>query len=380
MNRRVVITGVGTVSPLGLDAISTWYGMKEGISGIKALTQVNPNDFSMTFAGEVKNFSPNSYFANAKTARRADRYSQFAMAAAKMAVLVLLNKGSSRLSPFTLPMFLPNISSGMISMEYNFRGPNMSIATACATASHSIGEAWRMIKFGDADAFVCGGTEAPITPMGIAGFNNMKALSTRNDAPERASRPFDRDRDGFVIGEGAGIVVLEEYESAVNRGANILAELAGYGLSSDAYHVTAPSPDGEGPTLAMQMAMEHAKVTPEQVTYINAHGTSTTQGDISETQALKMAFGQHAKSKLLISSTKSTTGHTLGAAGGIELIACIMAMKEGVVPPTINLENQDSLCDLDYIPNEARDVDVKVAMSNSFGFGGHNASLIIKKI
>ena len=412
-DRRVVVTGIGAVSPLGLDADSTWSGMKEGKSGINTLTLVDPADFPVKFAGEVKNFDPKPFFGNPKDARRADRYAQLAMAASKMAVedsgiadagydpamvgvMVgsgigglgtlerehnhYLNKGNSKVSPFTIPMMISNIASGMISMEYNFGGPNMAIVTACATANHSIGEAWRMIKFGDADAFVCGGAEASILPMGITGFANMRALSTRNDEPERASRPFDTGRDGFVMGEGAGVIVIEEYEAAKKRGATIIAELAGYGLSADAHHLSAPSPDGSGPARAVKMALKHAKLNPKDITYVNAHGTSTPLGDISETKALKLAFGDHAKDNLLVSSTKSMTGHLLGAAGGVEILACLKAIQDSVIPPTINLEDQDPECDLDYVANTAREVEVKSAVSNSFGFGGHNASLLVKKL
>jgi len=412
-DRRVVITGMGALSPLGLDAQSTWEGMKEGRSGIDILTLVNPDDYPVKIAGEVKGFDAKPFFQNPKDARRADRYAQLAMAASKMAieesgiaeagydpamvgVMVgsgigglgtlerehrnLMNKGNAKVSPFTIPMMISNIASGMISMEYNFGGPNMAIVTACATANHSIGEAWRMIKFGDADAFVCGGAEASILPMGISGFNNMRALSTRNDEPTRASRPFDVGRDGFVMGEGAGVLVIEEYEAAKKRGANIIAELAGYGLSADAHHLSAPSPDGTGPARAVNMSLKHAKLNPEDITYVNAHGTSTPLGDISETRAIKLAFGDHAKDNLLVSSTKSMTGHLLGAAGGVEILACLKAIQDGVIPPTINLEEQDPECDLDYVANTAREVEVTAAVSNSFGFGGHNASLLVKKL
>ncbi len=411
--RRVVVTGLGALSPLGLDAQSTWDAMKEGTSGIAEITLVNPDDYPVKIAGEVKGFDPKPYFGNPKDARRADRYAQLAMAASKMAiedsgiadagydpamvgVMVgsgigglgtlerehtnLLNKGTAKVSPFTIPMMISNIASGMISMEYNFGGPNMAIVTACATANHSIGEAWRMIKFGDADAFVCGGAEASILPMGISGFNNMRALSTRNDDPTAASRPFDTGRDGFVMGEGAGVIVIEEYEAAKKRGANIIAELSGYGLSADAHHLSAPSPDGSGPARAVKMALKHAKLNPEDITYVNAHGTSTPLGDISETNAIKLAFGDYAKNGLLVSSTKSMTGHLLGAAGGVEILACLKAIQDGVIPPTINLQDQDPECDLDYCANTAREVAVTAAVSNSFGFGGHNATLLVKKL
>ncbi|MFT5882171.1 MAG: 3-oxoacyl-[acyl-carrier-protein] synthase II [Crocinitomicaceae bacterium] len=410
--RRVVITGVGTVSPLGNDLNSTWEGLKAGKSGIDYITQLDTTDYSVKIGGEVKDFDPALFFSDAKDARRADRYTQLAMAASKMAmtdsgmdheavdktrvgVMVgsgigglgtlerdhkkLLERGPSRVSPFVIPMMISNIASGMISMEYGFGGPNMVIVTACATSNHNIGEAWRMIKFDDADAFIAGGAEATILPMGLGGFSKMKALSTRNDDPQGASRPFDTGRDGFVMGEGAGVVILEELEHAKARGAKIYGELIGYGVSADAYHLSAPSPDGSGPCRAIHMALKHGKVNPEDVDYVNAHGTSTPLGDISETTALKLAFGDHAKDKLVVSSTKSMTGHLLGAAGGIEIAACLMAMRDNVVAPTINLENQDPQCDLDYCANTAREMKVDIALSNSFGFGGHNASLLVKK-
>ena len=410
--RRVVITGIGCVSPLGNDLKSTWDGMKAGRSGIGTITQLDPAPYECKIAGEVKDFSPDPYFNVPKDSRRSDRYVQFAVAASKMALEdsavdlekvdrrrfgvmvgsgigglgtlereheVCLNKGPKRVSPFTIPMMISNIASGIISMEHGLYGPNMVIVTACATSNHNIGEAWRMIKFGDADAFLCGGAEATILPMGLAGFANMKALSTRNDAPEKASRPFDKDRDGFVMGEGAGVVVIEELEHAKARGAKIYAELVGYGVSADAHHLSAPSPDGTGPAYAIGMALKHAKLNPEDVQYLNAHATSTGLGDIAETRAIKLAFGDHANNGLMVSSTKSMTGHMLGAAGGIEMIASVMSIVDNVVPPTINVENQDPECDLDVVPNTARETKVDVALSNSFGFGGHNASLLVKR-
>ncbi|MFC5049151.1 beta-ketoacyl-ACP synthase II [Rubritalea spongiae] len=410
--RRVVITGIGTVSPLGNDLNSTWEGLKAGKSGIDYITQLDTTDYPVKIGGEVKDFDPKPFFSDPKDARRADRYTQLAMAASKMAmedsgmdpdgvdktrvgVMVgsgigglgtlerehekLIARGPSRVSPFVIPMMISNIASGMISMEYGFGGPNMVIVTACATSNHNIGEAWRMIKFGDADAFIAGGAEATMLPMGLGGFANMKALSTRNDDPQGASRPFDVGRDGFVMGEGAGVVILEELEHAKARGAKIYGELAGYGVSADAYHLSAPSPDGSGPCRAMHMALKHAGMNAEEVDYVNAHGTSTPLGDISETTAIKLAFGDHAKDKLVVSSTKSMTGHLLGAAGGIELTACLMAMRDGVVAPTINLQDQDPECDLDYCANEAREMEVNAALSNSFGFGGHNATILVKK-
>jgi len=410
--RRVVITGIGCVSPLGNDLQSTWEGMKAGRSGIARITQLDPEPFDCKIAGEVKNFQADGYFKVPKDARRADRYVQFAVAGAKMAVedsglnlsaidprrfgvmvgsgigglatlerehATYLGKGPKRVSPFTIPMMISNIASGIISMEFGLMGPNMVIVTACATSNHNIGEAWRIIKFGDADGFICGGAEATILPMGLCGFANMKALSTRNDEPEKASRPFDLHRDGFVMGEGAGVMVIEELEHAKKRGAKIYAELIGYGVSADAYHLSAPSPDGSGPAYAIEMALKHGRKNPADVDYLNAHATSTGLGDIAETKAIKVAFGDHVKHGLMVSSTKSMTGHMLGAAGGMELIASVMAIKDGIVPPTINIEEQDPECDLDVVPNTAREADVKVAISNSFGFGGHNASVLVGK-
>lgn len=405
------MTGIGAISPLGNDLITTWEGLKEGRSGIGNIEQCEVSDFPCQIAGEVKEFDPKPFYANPKDVRRSDRYTQFALPAARMALndsgmdpaavdktrvgvmvgsgigglhtlveqhTILMEKGPARVSPFVIPMMIANIATGMISIEHGFGGPSMSIVTACATANNSVGEAWRIIKFGDAEAILAGGAEASIRDMGLAGFSNMRALSCRNDEPERASRPFDADRDGFVMGEGAGVVMLEELEHALKRDARIHAELAGYGVSSDAHHLSAPSPDGTGPARAMKMAMKHAEVNPEEIDYLNAHGTSTPLGDIAETLAIKVACGEHATSGLAVSSTKSMTGHLLGAAGAIELAACIMAIRDGVIPPTINLENQDPECDLDYVPNEAREAKIKVAASNGFGFGGHNATLIVK--
>ncbi|MDB4520281.1 beta-ketoacyl-ACP synthase II [Akkermansiaceae bacterium] len=411
-NRRVVITGLGALSPLGNDVSSTWDGMKNGRSGIGLIGSMDTTDYAVKIAGEVKGFDPKPFFKNPKDARRMDRYAHLGIAAAKMALddsglneaeidrnrvgvmlgsgigglgtlednhTALLQKSPSRVSPFTIPMMISNIASGVFSIEYGFGGPNMAIVTACATANHSIGEAWRMIKFGDADAFVAGGSEASIRPMGLAGFMNMKALSTRNEDPTAASRPFDVGRDGFVMGEGAGVVVIEELEHAKARGANILAELSGYGLSADAYHLTSPHPEGDGAARCMDMALKHAGLNAEDVQYVNAHGTSTPQGDVCESKAIQKSFGAWANDGLVVSSTKSMTGHLLGAAGGVELLACLMAMRDGVIPPTINLDDQDPNCPLDYCAHTAREMEVKAALSNSFGFGGHNASLLITK-
>ena len=411
-NRRVVVTGIGAVSPLGNDAASTWDGMKNGRSGIGLIEAMDTTDYPVKIAGEVKDFDHKPFFKNPKDARRMDRYAHLAIGAAKMALdnsgliegphdptrvgvmlgsgigglgtlednhTALLKKSPSRVSPFTIPMMISNIASGVFSMEYGFGGPNMAIVTACATANHSIGEAWRMIKFGDADAFIAGGSEASIRPMGLAGFANMRALSTRNDDPTAASRPFDVGRDGFVMGEGAGVLVIEEYEHAKKRGATILAELSGYGLSADAYHLTSPHPEGDGAARCMDMALKHAGMNPEDVQYVNAHGTSTPQGDVCESKAIRKTFKNWSDDGLVVSSTKSMTGHLLGAAGGVEILACIKAVQEGIIPPTINLEDQDPECTLDYCANKAREIEVNAALSNSFGFGGHNASLLVKK-
>ena len=411
--RRVVITGIGVVSPVGNDLPSFWESVKAGRSGIGRISAFDTEKFDCQIAGEVRGYDPVPYYKTPKDVRRTDRYTQLAMGAAKMSlddsgldlaavdldrtgVIIgsgvgglatmetqvgqMLIKGPDRTSPFMIPMMISNMASGFISMEYGLRGPNMAIVTACATANHCMGEAWRIIKFGDADVMLTGGSEACIVPVGIAGFAAMRALSVRNDEPERASRPFDKDRDGFVMGEGAGVIILEEYEHAKKRGAKIYCEVTGYGLTADAYHMSAPSPDGEGAARCMAMAMKHAKVNPEEVDYINAHGTSTPVGDVCETKAMKRAFGEHAKKGLAVSSTKSMTGHLLGAAGAVEMAACVMAMRDSILPPTINLDNPDPECDLDYVPNKAREKKVKIAISNSFGFGGHNSSLLIRAI
>lgn len=412
-DRRIVITGIGVLSPLGNDLQSTWEAMKAGRSGIAPITLMDTTDYPVKFAGEVKDFDPTPYFKkNPRDARRVDRFEAFALAGAAMAmedakldldaedktrigVMIgsgigglgihseeaekLFKGGPRRVSPFLIPYMITNMGAGLVSIEYGLGGPNMSISTACATSNHSIGEAWRIMKFGDADVMICGGAEATILPIGLAGFANMKALSTRNDEPERASRPYDVDRDGFVMGEGCGIVVLETLEHAQARGARIYAEIVGYGLSADAYHLTSPLPEGEGASRCMQMALDHAGMKPEDVDYINTHGTSTQLGDVCETKAIKRTFGDYAKNGLVVSSTKSMTGHLLGAAGGIELAACIMAIQDGVIPPTINVDNQDPECDLDVVPNVAREARVDVALSNSFGFGGHNSSIIVKR-
>ena len=411
--RRVVITGIGVVSPVGNDLETFWESLKAGRSGIGSIAAFDTGKFDCKIAGEVRGFDATPYYKVPKDVRRTDRYTQLAMGAAKMSlddsgldlssvdldragvmigsgvgglatmetqVAQMIVKGPDRTSPFMIPMMISNMASGFISMEHGLRGPNMAIVTACATANHCMGEAWRIIKFGDADIIFAGGSEACVVPVGIAGFAAMRALSVRNDEPERASRPFDKDRDGFVMGEGAGVLILEEYEHAKKRGAKIYCEVAGYGLTADAYHMSAPSPGGEGAARCMAMAMNHARVNPAEVDYINAHGTSTPVGDVCETKAMKRAFGDHAKNGLAVSSTKSMTGHLLGAAGAVEMAACVMAMRDGILPPTINLENPDPECDLDYVPNKAREKKVKVALSNSFGFGGHNSSLLIRAV
>ncbi len=410
-DRRVVITGIGVLSPIGNDLETFWKNCREGVSGIGLITAFDTERYDCKIAGEVKDFQPTQFYKNPKDVKRSDRYTQLSVAAAKMAIqqagvdpaklnlerigvivgsgigglrtledqhTVLIQKGPERISPFLIPMLISNIASGIISMEYGFGGPNIAIVTACATANNNIGEAWRMIKFGDADAFLAGGSEAAVVPLGLSGFANMRALSLRNDDPTRASRPFDRGRDGFVLGEGAGVVFMEELEHAKARGAEILCELTGYGLSADAYHLTSPLPEGEGASRCMGMALKHAKTNVTDVDYVNAHGTSTPVGDVCETKAIKRLFGEHAKS-VPVSSTKSMTGHLLGAAGGVELAACIMAIRDKVIPPTINLEDPDPECDLDYTPNVAREADVKIAVSNSFGFGGHNSTVVVSR-
>ena len=407
--RRVVITGLGVLTPIGNDVETFWSNLKNCVSGIHTIDAFDTAAYDCKIGGQVRGFDPKPFFKNPKDVRRTDRFTQLSVAAARIALddsgidvanlkdrnrfgvivstgigglktlqdqlTILLTKGPTRNSPFTIPMLISNMASGVISMEFNLRGPNLCIVTACATSNNAIGESWRIIKFGDADIFLAGGSEASIVEIGLAGFSAMKALSTRNDEPGRASRPFDRDRDGFVMSEGAGIVVVEELEHAKARGAKIYCELTGYGVSADAYHMTAPPPDGEGAARAMQMALDHARLSPGQVDYINAHATSTDIGDICETRAIKKVFGDDAY-KVAISSTKSMTGHLLGGAGGIEMAACALAIRDSVIPPTINLENPGKECDLDYTPKVAREKKVRVALNNSFGFGGHNATLV----
>ncbi len=410
--RRVVITGIGAITPIGNNVPECWEALSQGKSGIEKITLFDISQFTSQIAGEVKGFEPEKYI-DKKEVRRMDRFAQFAMAATSEAIQdsklnlsqedtkrigvllgsgigglgtiekehkVLLEKGPRRVSPFLIPMLIIDIASGLVSIKYGLKGPNSAVVTACASAAHALGDSFKIIQRGDAEAMVTGGTEGAITPLGLAGFCSMKALSTRNDDPHKASRPFDKERDGFIMAEGAGIIILESLEHAKARGAKVYAEVVGYGMSGDAYHMTAPAPEGEGAAQAMQMALDDAQMKPEEVDYINAHGTSTLLNDKYETMAIKKVFGEYAK-KLPVSSTKSMTGHLLGAAGGIELIACLLAMEKGIIPPTMNYEYPDPECQgLDFVPNQARKKEVKVAMSNSFGFGGHNAVLIIKKL
>lgn len=408
-NRRVVVTGIGSVSPLGNDAHTTWENVLAGKSGIGPLTRLNADDFPAKVAGELKDFDIEKYI-DRKEARKMDRFTHYAIAASVMAVEdakleindsnatrvgvwigsgiggletlenqheTFMNRGYRRVSPFFVPMMIPDMAAGQVSIKLGAKGINSCTVTACATGTNSIGDAFKVIQRGDADVMISGGTEAPITKMAVAGFCANTALTTNPD-PNTACRPFDANRDGFVLSEGAGIVVLEELEHALNRGAKIYAEIAGYGATGDAYHITAPAPGGEGGARAMKMAIDDAGLQPEDIQYINAHGTSTPYNDKYETMAIKEVFGEHAY-KLCVGSTKSMTGHLLGAAGGIEAIFTAQAIKEGIVPPTIHIETPDPECDLDYIPNEARKLDVKAAISNSLGFGGHNASLLFIK-
>ncbi|NQU09358.1 beta-ketoacyl-ACP synthase II, partial [bacterium] len=401
--RRVVITGLGVVTPLGSDLQAFWQDLLAGRSGIAPVTRFDTSKFDCRFGGEAKDFHPQQ-FMPAKDLRRTDRFTQFAAVAARQAVTdagldldgedrnrigvligsgiggmetierqvgVLLQKGPGRVSPFMIPMLIVNMASGYVSILLGVKGPNLSVVSACSTATHAIGEATRAIVHNDADVMVAGGSEAAITPIGFAGFSSMKALSTRNDEPQRASRPFDADRDGFVMGEGAGVCILESLEHARKRHARIYCEVAGYGITGDAYHMSAPAPEGEGAARAMAMSLRHARLNPDQVDYVNAHGTSTLLGDRCETQAIKTVFGPHAR-QMAISSTKSMTGHLLGAAGAVETAVCALAIRDGVVPPTINYETPDPECDLDYVPNTARRMEVNTCLNNSLGFGGHN--------
>ncbi|NTX16748.1 beta-ketoacyl-ACP synthase II [Myxococcus sp. CA056] len=414
-HRRVVITGTGLISALGTGTEKNWQALLAGTSGISLVTRFDPKKIDTRIAGEVKDFEPEK-FIDRREVRRMDLYAQYAMAAAAMAVeesglpvgpdvphgytpervgVIVgsgiggissleeqhrkgLEKGFDRLSPFFIIQMIVNMAPGLISMRYNCKGPNWAPVSACATSAHAIGEAWKSIKLGETDAAIAGGAEAAITPLGLGGFSVMKALSTRNDAPAAASRPFDKDRDGFVMGEGAGMLILEELEAAKKRGAKILAELVGYGANSDAYHVTQPAPEGEGAARCMRLALQSAGMNPEQVGYINAHGTSTPFNDANETKAIKAVFGDHAR-KVAVSSTKSMTGHMLGAAGGYEGVVSALALSRNILPPTINQTSPDPECDLDYVPNAAREAKVDAVMSNSFGFGGTNAVLLFKR-
>ncbi len=409
--RRVVVTGVGAVSPLGCGNNKNWDALTAGKSGIGLITRFDTSDMPVKIAGEINDFNAEE-FIDKKEIKKMDLFIQYALAAAHYAMedsglvineenaervgvlvgaglgglptiekyhTILQESGPKKISPFFIPMLIINLAPGHISIRYGAKGPNISSVSACATSTHSIGDAYHIIKRGDADAMIAGGTESVITPLGINGFAAMKALSDRNDDPASASRPFDKNRDGFVMGEGAGIVVLEEYEAAKARGAKIYAEVVGYGLTGDAFHLTAPAPGGEGGARSMRMALKNAGVAPEQVDYVNAHGTSTPLGDMYETMAIKSIFGEHAK-KMMVSSTKSMTGHLLGAAGGIEAVYTLMAMDKSVVPPTINYTDADPECDLDYVPNIARDAKINYAMSNNFGFGGTNATLLFKML
>ena len=410
MERRVVITGMGVVSPVGNTVSEFWKALKEGKSGVDKITRFDTTNYSTKIGAEIKNFEASSII-DKKELRRLDLSEQYALVAAQEAYndaglnsnsfdpdrtgviigsgiggietlekthSVLLSSGPGRVSPFLVPMMIIDMSAGMVSMKFNFKGPNYATVSACASGAHAIADAFRVIQREEAEIMMAGGTEAPMTPLAFAGFCSAKALSLRNDEPTKASRPFDKQRDGFVMGEGAGIFVLEELEHAKKRGVKIYAELAGVGMSADAYHITAPSPGGEGAARSIKAALKDAKLNPEDIDYINTHGTSTDLGDISETQAIKTVFGERAK-KIALNSTKSMIGHLLGAAGAVELIAVVKSIEEGIVHPTINLEFPDPECDLDYTPNQARRLDIRVALSNSFGFGGHNITLAVKK-
>lgn len=408
--RRVVITGLGVISPVGIGLQNNWDNILRGTSGISAVTLFDAEGFPCTIAGEVKGFDP-SVFMSQKEARKMDRFIQFGIAAGSEAfhdsglevsdtnaerigvyigagiggvdtiektTATYLRKGPRRVSPFYVPMSIINMVSGNLSIMHGFKGPNLSMVTACTTGTHAIGEAGRLVEYGDADVMIAGGTEAAVTPTSMAGFGNARALSRRNSEPARASRPWDRDRDGFVMGEGAGVLVLEELQHAKRRGAKIYAELAGFGMSGDAHHMTSPAPGGEGASRCMNNAMRNASLNPEDIEYINAHGTSTPQGDIGETLAVKRTFGDHAI-KLAVSSTKSMVGHLLGAAGGVEAVYTALAVQQSIAPPTINLDTPDPECDLDYVPHSARDLPIRAALTNSFGFGGTNGTLALKR-
>jgi len=408
--RRVVVTGLGVVAPNGIGTETFWENLVAGVTGIDRITRFDASHHDSKIAGEIKGFDPLLYMEK-KEVKKMDLFIHYALASAIMAVddarlkfeegersrigtligtgmggipaleeshNVLLEKGPGRISPFFIPSIITNLASGQIAMRYGFRGPNSCVSTACATGNHAIGDSLELIKRGAADVMIAGGSEAVITPLTIGGFGAMKALSTRNDEPHRASRPFDKGRDGFVMGEGAGVLVIEELQHALRRGAKIYAELVGYGMSADAYHMTAPEPEGIGAIAAMRLALEAARLSPEDVDYINAHGTSTPMGDTAETRAIKQVFGGHAY-RLAVSSVKSMTGHLLGAAGGVESVATVLTIYHRLIPPTINYDEPDPGCDLDYVPNKARQAEVRVALTNSFGFGGTNATLVFKQ-
>ncbi|MCC2686936.1 MAG: 3-oxoacyl-ACP synthase [Paenibacillaceae bacterium] len=409
MSRKVVITGLGVMTSLGRDLSAFWNNLMEGKSGVSLIESFDTSDYPTKIAASIKDFNPEDYM-DRKEARRMDRFVQFAIAACQFAIKdsglvigenadpervgvsvgsgigglstweeqsrILFERGPKRVSPFFIPMLIANMASGQISIMTGAKGPNSTAVTACATGTHSIGDSFKIIQRGEADVMICGGAEATISPIGVAGFCSARAMSTRNDEPERASRPFDINRDGFVMGEGSGVLILESLEHAEKRGAKIYAEVIGYGMSGDAFHMTDPDPDGA--RRCMLRALNDAGLEPGEIDYINAHGTSTSVGDKSETTAIKNAFGDHAY-KLAVSSTKSMTGHLLGAAGGVEALICCLAIKNGRIPPTINLDDQDPECDLDYVPNVPRTADIKVTMSNSFGFGGHNATIVLRK-
>ncbi|WP_010586911.1 beta-ketoacyl-ACP synthase II [Schlesneria paludicola] len=412
MSRRVVVTGMSVITALGSEVSEFWERLCAGKSGVGRLERFDCSDFKVNFGGEVKDFRPEEHF-DSKEAKRLDRFSQFALAAAQKAIAQsgiqfkevddpyrcgviigsgigglneieeqhakLFDRGPSRVSPFMIPKLMVNAATGNISVQFGLKGPSSAVATACASATNAIGDAFRLIQYGTADVVIAGGSEAAITPMGLSGFARMGALSTRLDAPEAASRPFDRDRDGFVLSEGAGVVVLEEYECAKRRGATILAEVLGYGVSSDGSHMTAPDPEGTGAAKAMSLALHDARLAVSDVGYINAHGTSTPLGDKAETNAIKRVFGAESK-RVCVSSTKSQLGHLLGASGGVEFVISVLALMHGLIPPTINIDNPDPDCDLDYVPHKARELRVDRVMSNSFGFGGHNACLVVGRV
>jgi 3-oxoacyl-[acyl-carrier-protein] synthase II len=407
---RVVVTGLGAVAPIGIGVETFWQNLVNGVSGVGPITRFDASKHDCRIAGEVKGFDPLRWLEK-KEVRKMDLFIHYAIAAAQMAVddaalkvtsenaervgvfigtgmggvpaleeshRILMERGPSRISAFFIPSIITNLAAGQISMRFGMKGPNSCVCTACATGNHAIGDAFRLVARGNADVMVAGGTEAVITPLTIGGFAAMRALSTRNDEPTRASRPFDKDRDGFVMGEGCGVLILESMEHALRRGARIYAELVGYGMSADAYHMTQPAPDGEGAARSMRLALADGGVVPAEVDYINAHGTSTPTGDVNESQAIKSVFGEHA-CKVAVSSTKSMTGHLLGAAGGVESVITVLTIHHGQIPPTINYEVPDPECDLDYVPNVARSLPVQVALTNSFGFGGTNASLVFRK-